>query len=82
MLRIFEQSWKNIDDKVAKLDDPGWKRKGQFAMGGKVVNEQPMGEFLWFILFDAIHHRGQLSTYIRPMGGKVPPIYGPSADSR
>jgi uncharacterized damage-inducible protein DinB len=35
-----------------------------------------------FILFDAIHHRGQLSTYIRPMGGQVPAIYGPSGDSR
>jgi hypothetical protein len=29
---------------------------------------------------DAIHHRGQLTVYIRPMGGKVPSIYGPSAD--
>ena len=27
-----------------------------------------------------IHHRGQLSTYLRPMGAKVPSIYGPSAD--
>jgi len=28
----------------------------------------------------SVHHRGQLSTYLRPMGGKVPGIYGPSAD--
>ncbi|HTS46972.1 MAG TPA: DinB family protein [Bryobacteraceae bacterium] len=28
----------------------------------------------------SIHHRGQLATYLRPMGGKVPGIYGPSAD--
>jgi uncharacterized damage-inducible protein DinB len=28
-----------------------------------------------------IHHRGQLSTYLRPMGGKVPSIYGESYDS-
>jgi uncharacterized damage-inducible protein DinB len=35
---------------------------------------------LWIALFDMVHHRGQLSTYIRPMGGKVPSIYGPSAD--
>ena len=27
-----------------------------------------------------IHHRGQLSAYLRPMGAKVPSIYGPSAD--
>jgi uncharacterized damage-inducible protein DinB len=28
----------------------------------------------------SVHHRGQLSTYLRPMGSKVPSIYGPSAD--
>jgi uncharacterized damage-inducible protein DinB len=30
----------------------------------------------------SIHHRGQLSTYLRSMGGKVPGIYGPSGDSQ
>lgn len=30
----------------------------------------------------SIHHRGQLSKYLRPMGGKVPSIYGPSADTQ
>jgi len=29
----------------------------------------------------SIHHRGQLSTYLRPMGGRVPAIYGESYDS-
>jgi uncharacterized damage-inducible protein DinB len=33
------------------------------------------------LMLDAIHHRGQLSTYLRPMGGKVPSIYGPSGDT-
>ena len=33
------------------------------------------------LLHHAIHHRGQLSTYLRPMGGKVPPMYGPSHDT-
>jgi uncharacterized damage-inducible protein DinB len=28
----------------------------------------------------SVHHRGQLSTYLRPMGAKVPSIYGSSAD--
>ena len=28
----------------------------------------------------SVHHRGQLASYLRPMGGKVPGIYGPSAD--
>jgi uncharacterized damage-inducible protein DinB len=38
-------------------------------------------ELLNFSLRHAIHHRGQLSTYLRPMGAKVPSIYGESYDS-
>jgi uncharacterized damage-inducible protein DinB len=29
-----------------------------------------------------IHHRGQLTAYLRPMGGKVPACYGPTADDK
>ncbi|QQS22740.1 hypothetical protein IPM19_03870 [bacterium] len=39
-------------------------------------------KMVWGFFFDAIHHRGQLATYLRAMGAKVPPIYGPSADSQ
>jgi uncharacterized damage-inducible protein DinB len=80
MVSMFNQSWKRLGDSVARLDDAGWTKKGQMLMGGKVAGEQPVGQFLWGFLFDAVHHRGQLTTYIRPMGGKVPSIYGPSAD--
>ena len=41
----------------------------------------PAVAFLDFSLRHAIHHRGQLSTYLRAMGGKVPAIYGESYDS-
>ena len=34
----------------------------------------------WGFLFDIVHHRGQITTYLRPMGSTVPQIYGPSAD--
>jgi uncharacterized damage-inducible protein DinB len=40
----------------------------------------PLHQFLPMSLMHAIHHRGQLSAYMRPMGGKVPSIYGPSGD--
>ena len=30
----------------------------------------------------SVHHRGQLSAYLRSMGGKIPGIYGPSADTQ
>lgn len=41
----------------------------------------PAVVFLQIGLNHTIHHRGQLSTYLRPMGGKVPAIYGESYDS-
>ena len=72
MVRMFEQSYNELTDCVASMDDESWHRVAQFYYGGKVVSEQPVGQFLWFIHFDAIHHRGQLSTYLRPMGGTVP----------
>lgn len=41
----------------------------------------PAYAFLQLGLLHTIHHRGQLTTYLRPMGGKVPAIYGESYDS-
>jgi uncharacterized damage-inducible protein DinB len=82
MLELFEQWSNDLIDRAKALDDGAWDRVAQFYYGGKVVSEQPVGQFLWLILFDAIHHRGQLSAYLRPMGGTVPAIYGPSADTR
>ncbi len=41
----------------------------------------PAVVYLGFMTCHSTHHRGQLSTYIRPMGGKVPSIYGPTADT-
>lgn len=40
----------------------------------------PLGDALWFELFDHVHHRGQLSVYMRLAGAKLPSIYGPTAD--
>ena len=41
----------------------------------------PAVVFLDFSTRHIVHHRGQLSTYLRPMGAKVPAIYGESYDS-
>lgn len=43
--------------------------------------QRPAFIFLQMGLLHTVHHRGQLSTYLRPMGGKVPAIYGESYDS-
>jgi uncharacterized damage-inducible protein DinB len=43
-------------------------------------SKRPAAAMAWSFLFDIVHHRGQVSTYLRPMGAKVPQIYGPSGD--
>jgi uncharacterized damage-inducible protein DinB len=40
----------------------------------------PAVMYLGFLNNHSIHHRGELVTYLRPMGSKVPSIYGGSAD--
>ena len=37
-------------------------------------------DIFWLMLMDSVHHRGQFSVYLRMSGGKVPSIYGPTAD--
>ncbi len=44
------------------------------------VFQQPAAGFVTMAMNHSIHHRGQLSSYLRPMGAKVPAIYGMSAD--
>lgn len=80
LIERFDRAWDTLLKKIETMDDAAWNRTGRFLMDGQVRMEMPIGQFLWLFFFDAIHHRGQLSSYIRPMGGKVPSIYGPSGD--
>ena len=43
-------------------------------------SQRSSSSLAWSFLFDIIHHRGQLTTYLRPMGSTVPQVYGPTAD--
>jgi uncharacterized damage-inducible protein DinB len=62
---------------VSKLSGEQWGKildfRGMFQL--------PAVMYLSFTNNHSVHHRGQLSTYLRPMGGKVPAIYGESYDS-
>jgi uncharacterized damage-inducible protein DinB len=79
-VREYERNAADLEKRLATLDDARWDAKARLLADGKVVWETSLGDMLFGFLFDAIHHRGQLSSYLRPMGAKVPSIYGPSAD--
>lgn len=81
MMAEYEKAHAELAQRLQKLDETTWaEKKGQFFVDGQVAYEDSLGPMFWGVLFDAVHHRGQLSVYIRLMGGKVPAIYGPSAD--
>jgi uncharacterized damage-inducible protein DinB len=81
MIRAYEKAHEELVPHVKKLNDETWDNTStQFLIDGRVYIETTLGHMFWIGLFDAIHHRGQLTVYLRPMGGKVPSIYGPSAD--
>jgi uncharacterized damage-inducible protein DinB len=79
---VFTAMVPKVEKALKSMDEKTWDSKMTTLYGpkGEVWETLPMGGMIWSTLFDLIHHRGQLSTYIRPMGGKVPSIYGPSAD--
>ena len=79
-IAAYERNAKDLATRLGTLDDARWDGHARFLVDGKVAWETSLGDMLFGFLFDAIHHRGQLSSYLRPMGGTVPSIYGPSAD--
>jgi len=50
--------------------------------GGTVVSDTPRHEMLRDTINHWVHHRGQMTVYLRLMGAKVPALYGPSADDQ
>lgn len=80
MVKAWDESAEQLQTLVAALDDGKWGGPAKYLMNGEVFHTTTIEDTLWGFLFDLVHHRGQLSTYIRPMGGKVPATYGPSAD--
>jgi uncharacterized damage-inducible protein DinB len=75
-----EASTRELKETLATTPESRLQEMVKFFTGPKQMGDVPVGEVLWFILMDSIHHGGQLSVYLRCAGGKVPSIYGPSAD--
>jgi len=81
MIAAYELHRNILAEKLYSLDDITWDHQAWMIVGvQEILLKDTVGGLLWLALFDAVHHRGQLTTYIRPMGGKVPSVYGPSGD--
>ena len=78
----YEAAADDLEKVLASTDDAKWEQPCSLYFGDRLVKRAPLGDTIWDFFFDGIHHRGQLTTYIRPMGGKVPSTYGPTADTQ
>jgi uncharacterized damage-inducible protein DinB len=76
----YDRHHDDITRRLLALPAAKWAQPVPFMVQGQEVMKATGYENAWGFLLDAIHHRGQLSTYLRPMGSTVPAIYGPSAD--
>jgi len=76
----YERQHDALTQRLHAVAAPRWEEKLPFLWDGKEVAKEMAYDMAWGFLMDQVHHRGQLSTYLRPMGAKVPAIYGPSAD--
>lgn len=80
IIEAFDQGHKRVREVVANLRDDQLYGTVKFFTGPKKIEDVPILSFMWMVLCDQIHHRGQLSVYLRMADGKVPSIYGPTAD--
>jgi uncharacterized damage-inducible protein DinB len=80
IISALEKSTTEYRALVAGASVEDLEKEVHFFVAPKTMGAMTRMNFLWFLLHDQIHHRGQLSVYLRMAGGKLPSIYGPTAD--
>jgi uncharacterized damage-inducible protein DinB len=80
LLAAYAEEHAKSAEMVAGLTEEAMNATTRTMTGPKQEGDVRVGDMLWASLNMSIHHRGQLSVYLRIAGGKVPSIYGPSKD--
>jgi uncharacterized damage-inducible protein DinB len=73
----YADNFEQRSEKLKKLSNEQLLKMVDF----RGMFQLPAVMYLGLLLHHTVHHRGQLSTYLRPMGAKVPSIYGESYDA-
>jgi uncharacterized damage-inducible protein DinB len=80
IIKAYEAGHARIADLLDDMSEEELMETVKFPVAPKKLGDVPKIDFLWMLLSDQIHHRGQFSVYLRMAEAKVPSIYGPSAD--
>ena len=83
LLETYDQGIKAARVMLAAMTDGEMMVAWTLKSGGKLMFNMPRAAvFRSFIMNHTIHHRGQLTVYLRLCDVALPPVYGPTADSR
>jgi uncharacterized damage-inducible protein DinB len=80
LIAMYEASHAETLAKIRSMSQESFNRMVKFPVGPGQMGDLRAADVLWTMLMDAVHHRGQLSVYLRLLDAKVPSIYGPTAD--
>ena len=80
VIATYEKAHRAFVERVKQTPEAELNKTVKFFVAPKQMGDMRKMDVLWFMLMDGVHHRGQLSVYLRMADAKVPSIYGPSAD--
>src|SRR4029077_10241159 len=81
LLGLFDKNVKEARAAIAGCSDETFMKNWALMRGDKTLMVMPKGAVVRsFVMNHVIHHRGQLSVYLRELNVPVPSIYGRSAD--
>jgi uncharacterized damage-inducible protein DinB len=81
LLEMFDKGVAEARPKIQSASDEHWKQIWTFKFGGKTMMAMPRSAVMRSVIMDhLIHHRAQLSVYLRLNNVAIPGMYGPSAD--
>lgn len=82
LLRSFDANVAAARTALNAVPDSAWSESWALTRGGHVLWSAPRAVVVRNHLNHLIHHRGQLTVYLRLLDVPLPPLYGPTADER
>lgn len=80
LVALFDENMAAVNPALETLSDADLTKEFQLKSGDQLLMATPVGESISSAINHMVHHRGQLTVYLRLNDKKVPSIYGPSAD--
>lgn len=81
LVEMHEEGLAASLESLAKTDDDHLMKHWRLLFGDNVLDDRPRHLIIADTICHLVHHRGQLSVYLRLNDQPVPSIYGPSADT-